>query len=475
MTDLSELKCLIGIPAYREDEYNIPHYLTSKTQLIMPLDVGSYPNVKVNPVGNAGAQGLPFATPQRLSPETWQGEMPFNCAYPRPEEIAYICGLAMSQGCAGGKHGFSPGDAVTRSLGSIVSGGGDYYVHSFTTKDNNDLRLWSSSPTVIYEEPPASFDSGNLGLVERHNGLIINDFSFGTEIGDSMVASLQANGFVSGSYSELEVESGASPADYKHLDVSALASPDDAFNGKYYDVDPTVRSFISGQALTGQNMGVYLVRRTRSEIAAGDNETFAVADAESANRNTGLLFGIAKSDFPAAHNRLDITKLLFSFRLTFNCNFNQSTNREFGTGALARGHRGNPFYTIGLELNFRRNRSLDGDVRKLIQSAKDGDQWGIQIPMVTETLSATQGKGVLWTFPCMQISEPSRVTVNNELANRVMMEPVFLSNSIKPMYLDVIDDVTEWHESLVGLSSATAAKFEGTTSAPIAAPAFTSK
>ena len=156
-------------------------------------------------------------------------------------------------------------------------------------------------------------------------------------------------------------------------------------------------------------MGVYLVHRSRAEVAAGTMPTFASGVRQASNRNTELDIGETNSDLPSTLNRLDITNLLFSFRLTYTNNVNVSTNREFGTGAMARGHRGNPFYTIGLELNFRRNNSLDVDIRKLIQSAKDGDQFGIQIVMRTETLSATQGKGILWTFPAMQIGEPSRV------------------------------------------------------------------
>ena len=468
MTDLSELKCLIAIPGYREVDYNVPHLLTSRTQLIMPLDVGSYPNVMVNPVGNAGAQGLPFATPQRLSPETWQGAMPFNCAYPRPEEVAFICGLAMSQGAGSTSHGFDPEDEVTAA--AVTIGGTDYYPHSFTTKDNNDLRVWSSAATVIYEEPGSPFSSGNLGLVERHNGLIINDFSFGCEVGDSMVASLQANGYVSGGYSELEVDVPTLPTDYKNETISGLLTPNTSFNGKYYDVDPTLRSFISGQALSGQNMGVYLVHRSRAEVAAGTMQTFGSGVRQAANRNTELDIGESNSDLPSTLNRLDITNLLFSFRLTYTNNVNVSTNREFGTGAMARGHRGNPFYTIGLELNFRRNNSLDVDIRKLIQSAKDGDQFGIQIVMRTEALSATQGKGILWTFPAMQISEPSRVTINNELANRINFEPVFLRNNTKPMYLDVVDAIPNWHERIGGLTALALAAFPASTN-----PAFTSK
>ena len=90
MTDLSEVKTLIGIPEYREEEYNVPHYLTSKTVLIMPLDVGSYPNVEVNPVGNQGAQGLPFATAQRLTSESWMGKSPSSPDSPCLREQALL-------------------------------------------------------------------------------------------------------------------------------------------------------------------------------------------------------------------------------------------------------------------------------------------------------------------------------------------------------------------------------------------------
>ena len=466
MTDLSELKSLIAIPEYREVDYNVPHYLTSKTQLIMPLDVGSYPNVQVNPVGNAGHRDFLLQHRKRLSPDTWQGAMPFNCDYPRPEEIAFICGLAMSQGCAGGGHGFDPEDDISADQGAAI-GSTQYYRHNFTTKDNNDLRLWSSAVTVLYEEPPATYVIGELGLVERHNGLIINDFSFGTEIGDSMVASLQANGMVSGSFSELEDEAMTGSTNFKNLEVTGLAAPDDVFNDTYLDVDPTLRPYINGQALSGQNMAVHLVRRTRAEVAAGTMPTYVAADAQAASRNMAL--ALDANDLQGTTSRIDITKLLFSFRLTYSNNFNASTNREFGTGALARGHRGSPFYTIGLELSFRRNRSLAADVRELIQSAKDGDQWGIQIVMRTETLSASQGKGILWTFPCMQIGQTNRVTVNNELANRLNMEPVLLESDIKPMYLDVIDAIPRWHDRIGAESSDVQGKFPSSS-----APEFTS-
>lgn len=593
---ISDVKTRILFPAFAEEEFNKTHFLTAKTIRAFAPDLGAYPQAKINSIGNAGAQGLPHATSQVLVPEGWMAEIPVNYAFPRPEDISFWCGLAM-------------GKVVNTNRVKID--GTWYYLHTLQTNNDNDLRLLSSALTFIYENPPSSFDDDNIGLVERWDGVVMDRFSLGCEIGESQIATFQGQAYSSGSFSlpqreftsnssnwdsdqrinkaggypigsktmilddvanlgvgdvfttntpgqhaEIKISSidtvaktitfspGLAVAEsdnevlsyvrtagtaFKKLTVSGLGnfgtvrvnkagnvalgsttitydgggSPKvgdvftvtgnsqeycitkvtdtvitftpglvavandnatlvwvrndgDAGNGDYFYVDHMDKDTIEGEALSGSSMGVFLAHRSRDDVNAGVNtlRRFPVAARESSGRNVAM--NPAVSNLTGFAN---ITEDLFSWRLNYSNNINMAANRRFGNKRMSRGHRGNPFYTITLELMFERKRGLHRYVAEIIEKAKAGDQFAIQIVMTNAKLSSTQWKGILITIPAMQIQDHSRGATNNQLNTTLMFEPVTLEDDTDPIYIDVVDGIKGYHQDIESLDSTTKGKF----------------
>ena len=458
MTDLAAVKTQVAFPRYREPKYNEPHLLTSETYGMFLPEVGAYPQARINAVGNESAQGLPFATPQELTPTSWMAQIPFNYNFPRPEDVLFWMGLAL-----GSKAGDAAEWVALDSAGAVTTVDADkakvFYRHHFTTNDLNDLRLWSTALTFIYEQPPSTYASGKNGLVERWGGVMVNSFDFGCEIGDSQIATFNVDAKGSGSYAILEANAG-DDAFKQSVTIAGLTGGLAEFNTgttrPFLFVDNRIKEFISGEALSGSNMAVYLSHRTKAQKIAGSNALFAVSSEKTAT-NRNLLLNLAGSDL--SNSAAEVTDYLFSWRLNFSNNVVDGNNRKFNTRAMARGHRGNPMYTIGLNMTFHRNQAVPSEIQDMISKVKDGDELAIQIVMRNAKIDGTRGKGILLTFPAMQSASLTRGETNNELNNELNLVPIYLHDDAKPMYLDGITEQIEYHSDINAIATAAKSKF----------------
>ena len=587
---IADVKTKILFPEFRETEFAVPHFLTAKTIRSFAPDVGAYPQAKVNSIGNAQAQGLPFATPQVLTPEGWMAEIPVNYAFPRPEDVAFWAGLAF-------------GKITNVPRGSAINGV-QYYLHTLLTNNDNDLRLLSSALTFIYEHPPSIWDANNHGLVERWDGVVMDRFSIGCEVGESQIASVQGQGYASGSFSYpkektgggefdkvsigdwgtvllsaaeaigqtiLSVDDGSGGGAYEtkvgdvfkvtaggedeytvtsRTDTELTINPglvvagsdndalvwlrnetaavswgtvllsaaeaigqtilsvDDGsgggayetkvgdvfkvtaggedeytvtsrtdteltinpglvvagsdndalvwlrndlckFFGDYFYVDHQDRAIIEGEALSGSSMSVYIAHRTRSDVDQGPSVSRRFPENK---RNASLRNVALNRENTDLSDSSEITDDLFSWRMSYTNNINMAANRKFGKKRMARGHRGNPMYGITMEMTFERKRGLPAPINDIIEKAKAGDQFALQIVMTNAKLDNTQWKGILITIPAMQIQDHARGATNNQLNTTLTFEPVFLETDTEPIYIDIVDDIPQYHADISELS-----------------------
>lgn len=433
----------VGVPVWREQFFNKPHYLTAKVNHLLTPTTIIRPQRIPKKWSDLAARGKPIFVPTREGIDYYWGQWNAGFDVVRPSDLAHFMGLGFSY-------------LITDTAKNTTD---KTFIHSMVpVLYGATCNLWTSSFT-IYESTLSSTDDGSLAgeSCHRWDGVSVNNWEFSYALGGHPTFSV--DGFCSGAFSELEIESQK----YKQFVVTGLSGKEVIFNGTYYDVDYAVRKKFTTQVdpLLGHRLQMWIDTVSRSDVDSHSNMLSTNVEAVD-NRNTDLDLGATDDDLTAG---VALGSRLEGFTLTYSNNMSTELNQVTGQRVAGFARRGDPFFSIGFDFIIRLDDKMPDTFAKLFNQMANERQMSVQIACQGQSY-ANSKEGVLITIPNLLINSVIEEENNGIKTARVSGEAMGLRRSageptqyFRSLIVDVIDKEPKYHQSLGGLTTAVANKF----------------